>query len=283
VTLSDENQRVIYDLGSNNGDDIPYYLKKAHKVVAVEANPMLCELIRRRFAAEITRGHLVLENCVLTKDDLAADVPFYIHKRDHVLSQFPEPSQPEDFDEVRLASKSVLQLIAAHGTPHYIKVDVEHYDEVILRALFQNDIRPAYISAESHSVGVFCILVALGHYRAFKLVNGPSVGIQYKQHTIKVDEGLETYSFPRHSAGPYGEDVSGEWISPEEFFPLLAIEGLGWRDIHATNTLEAVSTARAKPTRRGIAKLLSKYVLEPNMPRPVWEAMRRLYRRLYWT
>jgi hypothetical protein len=31
--------KIIYDLGANNGDDIPYYLLKADTVVAVEANP----------------------------------------------------------------------------------------------------------------------------------------------------------------------------------------------------------------------------------------------------
>ena len=35
------NKKVIYDIGSNNGDDIPYYLMKCDKVVAVEANPLL--------------------------------------------------------------------------------------------------------------------------------------------------------------------------------------------------------------------------------------------------
>jgi len=32
-------KRIIYDFGANTGNDIPYYLKKADVVVAVEANP----------------------------------------------------------------------------------------------------------------------------------------------------------------------------------------------------------------------------------------------------
>jgi hypothetical protein len=59
-----KDRRVIYDFGSNNSDDIPYYLKKADLVVAVEANPALCNQIRSRFKIEISTGKLVVENCV---------------------------------------------------------------------------------------------------------------------------------------------------------------------------------------------------------------------------
>ena len=44
---------VIYDFGRNNGDDVEYYLLEADKVVGVEANPILCDEVRRRFPAEI--------------------------------------------------------------------------------------------------------------------------------------------------------------------------------------------------------------------------------------
>lgn len=52
--MSTENARaktgkkVIYDFGSNNGDDIPYYLEKSDLVVAVEANASLCEQIEAK-------------------------------------------------------------------------------------------------------------------------------------------------------------------------------------------------------------------------------------------
>jgi hypothetical protein len=49
-------KNIIYDVGSNNGDDIPYYMMKAEVVVAIEANPVLCEGMRQRFAAEIQEG-----------------------------------------------------------------------------------------------------------------------------------------------------------------------------------------------------------------------------------
>ena len=241
-----KKKKIIYDLGANNGDDIPYYLKKGDVVVAVEANPILCKQIRNRFQAQIEQGTLFVESCVLTTGETSSEVNFYVHKTNDVLSQFPPPLDAENFEKVRLPSKSVLQLVQRYGEPHYIKIDIEHYDEAILRALFENDIVPPFISAESHSIEVFSLLVALGRYNAFKLVDGRSVSKRYLNHKILVKEKEEFYSFPYHSAGPFGEDILGEWMTAENFFRLLAFEGLGWKDIHATNV--CLANAQLRPS-----------------------------------
>ena len=230
-------KKIIYDLGSNNGDDIPYYLKKADLVVAVEANPSLCVDIERRFSSEIRERKLFVESCVLTPDDSKPEVFFYLHKRDHVYSQFPKPDEAiiEEFEKKLLPSKSISSLIEKYGDPYYIKIDIEHYEAAILEALFRSNIRPPFISAESHSIDVFAILVASGSYNSFKLVDGHTVSKKFKNLSISVGGRREIYSFPYHSAGPFGEDVPGEWMSANNFFRLLAYEQLGWKDIHATN------------------------------------------------
>jgi hypothetical protein len=35
------------------------------------------------------------------------------------------------------------------------------------------------------------------------------------------------------SAGPFGEDIPGEWVSADAIFVHLKRYGLGWKDIHA--------------------------------------------------
>lgn len=225
---------IIYDIGANNGDDIPYYLRKADVVVAIEANPALCRQMRERFSSEIQQGRLVIENCVLTSEKQGETVPFYIHKTDHVLSQFPPPkSNPEHFERVLLLGKSISQLFKEYGFPYYVKIDIEGYDHVLLRSLFSNNIVPCYISAESHSIEVFLLLTSLGGYNLFKIVNGRSVASEYRNHIIKTIDGEEVYSFPYHSAGPFGEDVAGNWINSACLYRRLQSEGLGWKDIHA--------------------------------------------------
>jgi FkbM family methyltransferase len=230
-------EKIIYDFGANNGDDVPYYLLKADRVVAVEANPVLAEEIERRFSREISSGRLVVENCVLTVDASAGEVPFYLHKSNHVLSQFPapQPSYAGQFDEVLLPANDVLDIVRRHGAPHYIKIDVEHFDHVILRRLLLNNIRPPYISAESHSVDTLCLLVALGEYSAFKLVDGASVATRYARHTIDTADGARDYSFVEHSAGPFGNDIAGSWMTKDILFRVLSYAGLGWKDIHASS------------------------------------------------
>jgi hypothetical protein len=115
--LSNQNRssmkKIIYDVGSNNGDDIPYYLMKGDIVVAIEANPVLCENIRQRFVAEIQSGRLILESCVVTADQGSDEVDFYLHNTDHVLSQLPTPSESEldQFTQLKLPSKSILNII----------------------------------------------------------------------------------------------------------------------------------------------------------------------------
>ena len=230
-------RKVLYDFGSNNGDDLPYYLLKADLVVAIEANPLLCNQIKDRFQKEITEGRLVVENCILNVDHSAEPLPFYIHKSNHVLSQFPQPAPSiiDHFEEVYLPAKNVINIIECYGTPYYIKIDIEHYDNIILRELFLHRIYPPYISAESHSIDVFCTFVALGGYKAFKLVDGVTVSTKYKDHPIETNNGSEMYSFPFHSAGPFGNDIKGDWMTKDNFFRLLSFAGLGWRDIHVSN------------------------------------------------
>ena len=47
-------KKIIYDLGAGDGSNIPYYLLKADTVVAVEANPRLCQIIKNKMTPTIT-------------------------------------------------------------------------------------------------------------------------------------------------------------------------------------------------------------------------------------
>lgn len=228
--------RLIFDFGANNGDDIPYYLLKAEQVVAVEANPVLADQIRARFAEAIAAGRLAVESCALTVAATAEAASFYVHRTNHVLSQFPEPQAAvrAQFDRISVPAVNVIDLMRRYGAPHYVKIDIEHYDQAILKGLFQNGIFPPYISAESHSIDVFALMVAMGDYSAFKLVDGRSVSRRYRDAPIKTSAGEVRYSFPEHSAGPFGEDIAGPWMTRNNFFRVLAFAGLGWKDVHAS-------------------------------------------------
>ena len=228
---------VIYDIGANDGDDIGYYLKKARKVVAVEANPVLAKQIQSKFSAAVASGALVVESCVVTSEPSGSDVEFYVSTISDKLSQFglPPVESRSLFDKVVLPARDIVSLVRQHGAPYYIKIDVEGCDADLLRSLFAADIRPSFVSAEVHDFDVFCVLVAIGGYRAFKLVDGKSVPEQYRDAAIDGLRGKETYSFREGAAGPFGNDILGPWYNTNAFGRLLGLEYVGWKDIHATS------------------------------------------------
>jgi FkbM family methyltransferase len=239
-------KKVIYDLGANNGDDIPYYLKKCDLVVAVEANPELCRLIVQRFESEISQGKVVVENKVISQKKQNSPVPFFLHKKNHVLSQFPRPSESKlsQFQEIELFSSTVPELIEKWGDPYYIKIDLENYDAPVLKSIFDAGIYPYYLSAESHSAEIFCLLVVQGNYKSFKLVEGRTIHSKFFNHEIETIQGKEYHNFPHHSAGPFGNDIPGPWFTADNFIRLLGVQGLGWKDIHVTRESDPNPHAR---------------------------------------
>ena len=117
-------------------------------------------------------------------------------------------------------------------------------------------------------------MMILGEYKSFKLVNGDNVQFVYEGGEIEILNGKkEEYSFPANSAGPFGNDIIGPWISPENFFHLLAHKGLGWKDIHCSsidraeknesylkyididNKIEEKAMLRLKSSKKKISKI----------------------------
>ena len=251
-------QRIIYDLGANIGSNLDYYLKKADKVVAVEANPLLAQRLRDKFSDALAAGKLVIEQSVISAERNSEKVPFYIHKEHSAISQFPKPDDSiiDEFDRVLLPSKSIADIIKQHGAPWYIKIDLEHYDAIVLRALFANGIRPPFISAEAHKVDIFTTLAAVGGYSAFQAIDAYTIPNRFKNHMIQTLHGVEKYSFAYHSAGPCGDDLGSGWLTADNVAGQLAIEGFGWKDIHATTEFEADKSRRPYQIILRIANLI---------------------------
>ena len=148
----------------------------------------------------------------------------------------PSTENEESFTKTRVKAISAASLIKSYGSPYYAKIDIEKYDETILTAFAENKISPPYLSAESHTIGVFALLSEKLPYRSFKLVDGNSVSRVY-ENTLLYSPILDkhvVYSFPHHSAGPFGNDVHGEWMDKGTLLKTLAMHGLGWKDIHAS-------------------------------------------------
>ncbi len=227
----------IFDFGANRGQNLEYYLSRAEKVVAVEANPLLCEEIQARFGAEIAQGDLIVENVAITdSSELSGqEVEFFIHNNQSILSQFPQPSNLQDFSRITIRAMSASAIVRKHvpkeKVPLFIKVDLEGYDSQVLKDLFHNDVFPDFISAESHTIETFAALVNSGQYNSFSLVPGNNVHIYSWKNKVG-----DLFNFTPHSAGPFGTDICTEWYDSDTFFRVLGYEKLGWKDIHASKS-----------------------------------------------
>ena len=233
-----QNAGIIYDFGMHDGSDLEYYLKKGLKVVSVEANPDLCTQVRAAYRSQIEQGQLTIVNVALSSQD-SGEVEFYIHKTNDVLSQLPRPTPDvlDQFEARQIGQRMASSLILEHGTPHYVKIDLEHYDHIVLREMFSAGIVPDHISAEFWTIEVFALLVTAG-YTAFNLLDGRFVPLDYGDVEIATPHGALPYAFPPHSAGPFGEDIASPWWDKEAFSSVLVAAGRGWRDIHASKTIQ---------------------------------------------
>jgi FkbM family methyltransferase len=235
-------KKIIYDLGCHNGSNIPYYLLKADLVVVADANPKLCEIIKYKFQKEIQEKRLIVENCIITHEASGEKKLFYIFEQQDVLSTiYPETKlyfknkeiKKSDYVQIEIISKNILDLLYEFGDPFYIKIDLENYDHIILREIFNNRINPKYISSECHNLEVFNLMTNNDKYNFFKLSKGKDVHLE--KYQIKNVSGLEiNYEFPVHSAGPFGEDIKGNWLSKDIFkLQFFLNGGSSWVDIHA--------------------------------------------------
>ena len=68
-TAKDPN--LIYDVGLHHGQDTDFYLNKAYRAVAFEANPGKAAFCLERFATEIADGRLTLVEGAVTEGSTA--------------------------------------------------------------------------------------------------------------------------------------------------------------------------------------------------------------------
>jgi FkbM family methyltransferase len=144
------NGSLVFDIGANNGDDSEVYLKRGCKVVAVEANPELCVMLRQRFAPEIATGDFVLVDRAISR---RPKVTLYVNSADHGWGTI-DPSYAERGRKLRgtvvpveVETTTVIDLIRPYGVPDRMKVDIEGADILCLLDLYDG-ILPAHLSIE---------------------------------------------------------------------------------------------------------------------------------------
>ncbi len=229
----------VYDFGANTGANIAYYLRQGFSVVAIEANPVLYSALQERYGKD---ARVTIVNCCVVPDAIRV-ANFFVHKRSSKLSTFAPPvDNPEDFEVVEVPAKTPSEIFEAFGEPFYVKIDLEGIDHDIVDAMSRSGIRPPYLSLESHSIRSLASLLSAG-YREFKIVEGAYVHMPH--FDLPATSEAPALNFPAgESAGPFGEDIPGDWIDADKIFDHLRRHGMGWKDIHARLPCNQVMTSR---------------------------------------
>jgi FkbM family methyltransferase len=214
---------LIFDVGCHKGEDTGFYLKKGYRVVAVEANPVLCQLIKESFNDSLSRGTLTLVESAIAKQ--TGDIKFYACEESvwgTIVPRWNERSEARGrhSKEMRVPGIAFSELLAKFGVPYYLKVDIEGADMYCLEGLVARKERPQYVSIESEKrdwsrlLEEFEVLCSLG-YKKFKVVNQAVVHEQAPPHPPL--EGIFVdVKFVPGSSGLFGEEAPGPWLTVQE-------------------------------------------------------------------
>jgi FkbM family methyltransferase len=242
------DRNLVFDIGLNNGDDTAYYLELGYRVVGVEADPVLASRCIRRFANEILQERVRVVNAGVLKE--AGEFIFYRNLRDEGWSSFQSEKGKAGgmWEELKIPCITTGQLIAEHGKPFFMKVDIEGADIQTLHSMTPAT-APAYISLELNCADPTLEILIDRGYSAFKFVNGetyrPTAPIfdyeigwrllrkigrhaPWVRNTIgKLPERLrpkseydpqgkhspDGYLFGPYCSGPFGEQAAGSWLT----------------------------------------------------------------------
>jgi FkbM family methyltransferase len=206
--------KLIFDIGMNNGDDTEYYLAKNYNVVAVEANPQLCDVASEKFSDEISRGQLVILNVAIT--DYIKDCIFYISVENNHWSSLDINWAARDNKKISpciVKGVTINSLIERFGCPYFLKTDIEGNDITILKELHEIKIAPKFLSIEDCRFGFEYIeLLSKIGYQKFKLSNQALV-------PLMKDASIE-HKFTLGASGLFGDALPGEWLACGPFLEL---------------------------------------------------------------
>ena len=206
---------LIYDIGLHVGNDTAYYLSEGYRVVAIEANPVLVEHCKQRFAGALENGTLRILPIGIAETE--GMLPFYINPRNSEWSAFDREVAFRDGEGLTLDVPAMrLENIFAHyGVPYFLKTDIETGDRHVLTALetLEKKSLPYYFSIEAHKLEYLARMCVMG-YTQFKVVD-------MKAH------GVHAWS------GPFGEKAPGQWVDLETAAYEWLHSKMGHRERHA--------------------------------------------------
>ena len=204
-------QRIVFDLGMNNGDDTEYYLAKNYRVIAVEANPHLCEEASVRFKSEISNNQLSILNVAIA--DSTKECIFYINTANDHWSSLDITWAARNGTKAipyPINGRTLPDLIQKYGVPYFLKIDIEGGDMTVLLQIAAAKLTPPFLSVEDCRFGYeYLELLHEMGYKRFKLSNQTLVPTQV--------DSVIPHQFRMGASGMFGDELAGEWLAYDIF------------------------------------------------------------------
>lgn len=119
--------KLICDVGFYRGFDTAHYLDCGFRVVAIEADPVLVEAGRRKFADEIDSGRRTLLGVGIAEH--TGRGTFWTAPRHRVLNSFiPKRLEGRKAVPVEVETRVFSEILDEYGVPIYLKIDIEGCD-----------------------------------------------------------------------------------------------------------------------------------------------------------
>jgi FkbM family methyltransferase len=130
---------LVFDVGANVGDYTDVFLRLGARVVAVEPNPRCIDMLRARFPPE----RLTIENLAAGSREGSLELRLAQTSLLSTVSDewigaaaaSPRFSRVRWDRSIRVPVTTLDALVARHGRPSFIKVDVEGFEEQALMGL----------------------------------------------------------------------------------------------------------------------------------------------------
>jgi FkbM family methyltransferase len=215
---------LVFDIGANHGSKTSIFLKLGARVLAVEPDRTNQEILREKFLKyRLDHQSVVIVGKALSDKEAVEtmwiDEPGsakntlsrkWVETLKHDDERF---GHRHDFGEQTTVETTTLdQLIASHGRPFFIKIDVEGYEPNVLRGLhcavpylsFEVNL-PEFISDGQECVEMLGRLASDGE---FNYVTG-----EYQQG-LALPEWLGAQEFTRALAGCAAKSIEVFWKTP---------------------------------------------------------------------
>lgn len=219
---------LIVDVGMHVGQDTAFYLAKGFDVVAIEANPDLVAAAEERFARELEAGRLRIIGGAIAESSgtqtlaVAEDRSIWSSLSENFIRR-NEQERGTQYRYVEVPAIRFEDVLSEVGIPHYLKIDIEGFDMLCVRALRNFESRPDFVSIESAAGGTapdahsafaeLAELWTLG-YRRFSYVDQSKNPERTPPRPAGEGEYTE-WSFDIDGSGLFGEELPDRWLSPE--------------------------------------------------------------------